>query len=45
MDSGRRSVMVLEDGADTTIIWVLDDRVIDDRLPGDLSKGGMSEVV
>ena len=44
MDSGRRSVMVLEDGADTTIIWLLDDRV-DDRVPGDLSKGGMREVV
>lgn len=40
IDSGSRSVMVLEGDADTTIIWVLDDGA-----PGDLSKGDMRDVV
>ena len=40
LDSGSRSVMVLEEDADTTIIWLLDDAA-----PGDMSRGGTREVV
>lgn len=40
MDTGTRSVMVLQEDADTTIIWVLDDAV-----PGDVSMGGTRDVV